>query len=245
MSRTRAKVRWLLALGAVTAISVLHVGRLVHAGQAAPAAVKEIKLGTAKPGTMYAVTVAVKDPARVQGSDAVLATVKDAQGIIDSKWLHTADLDLYMTVQPRAAGPVTVSLSSSGAIPEISASARKIVQEAGAPAVIAAAPNGTWQNAQPFEFGQTIYGSDDERPYAPSRNEDGYAAMVKGFQWFRFTFNGEKTAAGLLHAQRNRPGCALRCRHFPEGERWVGCSAVQHRGVCLPGRGDAELSRTL
>ena len=35
---------------------------------------------------------------------------------------------------------------------------------------------------------QTIFGSDDERPYAPSKSEDGYAAMVKGFQWFRFTF---------------------------------------------------------
>jgi hypothetical protein len=33
---------------------------LVHAGQAPPAAVKEIKLGTAHPGTIYAVTVAVK-----------------------------------------------------------------------------------------------------------------------------------------------------------------------------------------
>ena len=54
--------------------------------------------------------------------------------------------------------------------------------------IIAAAPNGSWQNAQPFELGQTIFGSDDERPYAPSKSEDGYAAMVKGFQWFRFTF---------------------------------------------------------
>ena len=42
--------------------------------------------------------------------------------------------------------------------------------------------------AQPFELGQTIFGSDDERPYAPSKSEDGYAAMLKGFQWFRFTF---------------------------------------------------------
>src|SRR5450432_2817924 len=54
--------------------------------------------------------------------------------------------------------------------------------------VIAAQPNDTWQVAQPFELGQTIFGSDDERPYAPAKNEDQYAAMVKGFQWFRFTF---------------------------------------------------------
>ena len=192
MPGSRAKVRWVVVGAAVILASLLEVKQFVEANQAPPAAVKEIKLGTAKPGTMYALTVAVKDPARVQGSDAVLATVKDSQGVIDSKWLHTADLDLYMTVQPRAAGPITVSLSSSGSIPEIAASSRRIITEADAPAVIAAAPNGTWQTAQSFEFGQTIYGSDDERPYAPSRNEDGYAAMVKGFQWFKFTFKGEK-----------------------------------------------------
>ena len=196
-----ARVRWgfvglLVALVGVG--SVLYVGRSVHAGQTPPPVVKEIKLGSARPGTMYALTVAVKDPARVQGSDAVLATVKDAQGVVDSKWLHTADLDFYLTLRPRAAGPVTVSLASTGPAPEISTSLRKILAQPvlvtdGVPAgVIAAAPNDTWQTAQPFEFGQTIYGSDDERPYAPARNEDGYAAMVKGFQWFKFTFKGEK-----------------------------------------------------
>ncbi len=93
--------------------SLLHGGRFVHANQAPPPTVKEIKLGTARPGTLYAFTLAVKDPAQVQGSDAVLATVKDAQGVIDSKWLHTADLDFYLTLRPRSAGPVTVSLSST------------------------------------------------------------------------------------------------------------------------------------
>ena len=193
MPGSRAKVRWVVVGAAVILVSLLEVKQFVEANQAPPAAVKEIKLGTAKPGTMYALTVAVKDPARLQGSDAVLATVKDSQGVIDSKWLHTADLDLYMTVQPRAAGPITVSLSSSGSIPEIAASSRRIITEAGAPAVIAAAPNGTWQTAQPFEFGQTIYGSDDERPYAPSRRAKmATRRWSKGFQWFKFTFKGEK-----------------------------------------------------
>src|SRR3984957_19958979 len=137
MSASRAKVRWVVVGAAVILVSLLEVKQYVQANQAPPANVKEIKLGTAKPGTMYALTVAVKDPARVQGSDAVLATVKDSQGTLDSKWLHTADLDLYMTVQPRGAGPLTVSLSSSGSIPEISASSRKIIAEAGAPAIIA------------------------------------------------------------------------------------------------------------
>ena len=194
-SRNWANLRWgilPLAVAAVFIGSLVRSGRFVHANQAPPPAVKDIKLGAAKPGTLYAMTLAVKDPTRLQGNDAVLATVKDAAGVIDSKWLHTADLDLYLTLRPRAAGPVTVSLSSSGAVPEISTSLRKILEAAAAPAIIAAAPNDTWQTAQPFEFGQTIYGSDDERPYAPSKSEDGYAAMIKGFQWFKFTFKEPK-----------------------------------------------------
>src|SRR5580658_10233495 len=188
-----------LSAGALIIGSLLHGGRFVHANQAPPPTVKEIKLGTARPGTLYSFTLAVKDPAQVQGSDAVLATVKDAQGVIDSKWLHTADLDFYLTLRPRTAGPVTVTLASTAPAPETSTSLRKILEapalptEGGlTPGVIAAAPNGTWQTAQPFEFGQTIYGADDERPYAPSRNEDGYAAMLKGFQWFKFTFKEPK-----------------------------------------------------
>ena len=51
----------------------------------------------------------------------MLATVKDAQGVIDSKWLHTADLDFYLTLRPRAEGPVTVTLSSANQAPEINA----------------------------------------------------------------------------------------------------------------------------
>ena len=203
VSRYWTRLRWgliPLSAAALTVGSLLHVGRSVQADQTPPPTVKDIKLGDARPGILYAMTLAIKDPAKLQGRDAVLATVKDAQGVIDSKWLHTADLDFYLTLRPRAAGPVTVSLSSpSATVPEISSALKKILEapvlktaDAITPGVIAAAPNGTWETAQPFEFGQTIYGSDDERPYAPSMREDGYAAMVKGFQWFKFTFKGEK-----------------------------------------------------
>src|SRR6201999_1227527 len=131
VSRKWARLCWgLVALSACAVIIgfLLHGARSVHANQAPPPTVKEIKLGTARPGTLYAFTLAVKDPAQVQGSDAVLATVKDAQGVIDSKWLHTADLDLYLTLRPRTAGPVTVSLSSTKAAPEMNTSLRKILE---------------------------------------------------------------------------------------------------------------------
>ena len=200
-SRNKTHRHWIPFSAALfTIAALLYLGRAVHANPTPPPTVKDIKLGDARPGTMYALTVAVKDPAQVQGTDAVLATVKDSQGVLDSKWLHTADLDLYLTVRARAAGPVTVSLSSpTPTIPTVSTSLKKILAKPDlkpvdgiTPGVIAAAPNDTWQTAQSFEFGQTIYGSDDERPYAPSAREDGYAAMMKGFQWFKFTYNGDK-----------------------------------------------------
>ncbi len=176
----------------------LHAGRAVHAGQSAPPAGRVIPLGAARANAAYAVTVSVKDPAQIQNGDAVRVTVNDAKGEVESKWLHVADLDFYLTLRPREAGPITVNLSSAGGahIPEISATMHQVPDPSSgghqSRGVIAAAPNGTWQSAQPFELGQTIFGSDDERPYAPAKNEDGYAAMVKGFQWFRFTFREQQ-----------------------------------------------------
>jgi len=175
--------------------AIFHLGPFVHADQTAAPARQTIKLGTAQAGAVYGFSLGLKDPAALQSNDAVHVTVNDAKGEVESKWLHSADLDFYVTLRPRAAGPVTVNLSSEAHVPEVSATLSKMLASASLTGktelrrgIIAAAPNGSWQNAQPFELGQTIFGSDDERPYAPSKSEDGYAAMVKGFQWFRFTF---------------------------------------------------------
>jgi len=136
--------------------------------------------------------VAVKNPVELQGDGKIHAAIADANGVLAEKWLHTADLDFYVTVKPRAHGPVILSLNSSGSetMPQIETAFHRIAAKGGEPSVIAAAANGTWQDAQPFEFGQTIFGAGDERPYAPAPGEDRYAAMLKGFQWFRFTFHG-------------------------------------------------------
>jgi len=173
--------------------AMLLASRTVHA-DASPVAVRRtLALGTAHADSLYAVTVAVKDPAQVQGSDAVLVSIQDAKGEIASKWLHTVDLDFYLTMQPRVAGPITATLSAAPTVtlPTLTTHLTRIAQENSSDAktgVIAAQPNVTWQQAQKFSLGQTIYGTSDERPYAPSGSEDGYAAMMKGFQWFRFTF---------------------------------------------------------
>src|ERR1039458_6754242 len=129
-------------------------GRIQSAGPATRA----IDLGSVRAGSLYALSLSVKDPKQIQANDAVRVTVKDSQGEVESKWLHAADLDFYLTLRPRSAGPVTVSLSSpsSISIPEISASMSRILQPSTAlprnthlkRGVIAASPNGTWQRSE-------------------------------------------------------------------------------------------------
>ena len=185
-----------VAVATWIAYSGFRASIAVHADTAASQGSRTIRLGTGLAGAAYAVTVSVKDPAQVQGGDAVHVVLSDAQGEIESKWLHSADLDFYLTLRPRSAGPVTVKLSAPSGVqfPEIAATMSRVSEPTGAKmaqshhGVIASVPNSTRQTAQVFELGETIFGSNDERPYAPSKNEDGYAAMVKGFQWFHFSF---------------------------------------------------------
>src|SRR5205807_8391543 len=121
-----------IASWAVVPLAILActIGAIVHAGQPAPVSARNIKLPNAHPGSLYALTLAVKDLRQLQGTDSVKVTVNDAQGEVASKWLRPADLEFYLTLQPRAAGPVTVNLTSASGTqtPEISATLSKILQ---------------------------------------------------------------------------------------------------------------------
>ena len=182
------------------AIGLLAGGAWLRGVQASPRQApnaerqRRIRLGRAEAGSLYSITVAIKDPAQLKGDQQVHVAIADARGIVAEKWLHTADLDFYLTLRPRASGVVTVDLSIPGAepIPQFETAFHRIPMKSGEPSIVAAAPNDEWQDAQPFELGQTIFGAADERPYAPAAGEDRYAAMLKGFQWFRFTFHGNQ-----------------------------------------------------
>ena len=56
---------------------------------------RNITLGMGRPGSLYAVTLWVKNPAQVQGNDSVHVTVNDAKGEVESNgcmrltWIYT------------------------------------------------------------------------------------------------------------------------------------------------------------
>ena len=167
-----------IAMAACAFGLLLRSGNTVHAGQEAAPGARTITLPSASAGKLYALSVAVKDLAKMQANDAVRVTVNDAQGEVASKWLHSGRSRLLsdltaacgradhgepfsprMAARLRRSAPRWQDSAGLGRLRAVAADLKR--------GVIAAAPNGTWQQAQPFELGQTIFGSDDERPYAP------------------------------------------------------------------------------
>ncbi|HEX4808553.1 MAG TPA: HEAT repeat domain-containing protein [Bryobacteraceae bacterium] len=153
---------------------------------------QRIVLGKAETGSLYAITVAIKDPAAFTNQRPIEVRLSDAQGVVAKKYLHGQDLDFYLTMRPREDGVATVELKAAAGetLPAIVTSFDRSSTASTKSAVIAAAPNNTPDLAQTVEFGQTIYGGADDRPYAPAPGQDRYAALIAGFQWFRFTFHG-------------------------------------------------------
>ncbi|HLX45106.1 MAG TPA: HEAT repeat domain-containing protein, partial [Bryobacteraceae bacterium] len=137
----------------------------------------------------YALTISVAKPERFQ-TGRIDVEVRDPAGPIVTKTLHPFDLDLSTYLKPRATGMVTVKLRAASVRldqVDVKSDLAPIHLSKSSPVVIATLPNGTWEQAQPIELGQTIYGSADERPYVPVSSESAYSALVSGFQWFRFT----------------------------------------------------------
>ena len=150
----------------------------------------EFPLKDLEAGKLYGITVSIDSPYRLGGSGEIEASISDPGGLVASKILHAGDLDFYVTLRARASGNGHVKLNrrSGAKAVGVSVACRPLKLAGNSNAVIAALPNSTWQEAQEFELGQTIFGANDERAFIPAPSEDTYRALVRGFQWFKFTF---------------------------------------------------------
>jgi HEAT repeat protein len=186
----RAALPVFLTVGFAVGVAMLLPARRLHQGSA-PA---RTELGNADAGALYGVTLSIKKPADVKSGESFDVTVSDAAGTIAQKRLHAQDLDFYLTIRPAKTGPVTASIAAKDGqpVPDLSAHMRRMPEGKADPAAIAALPNGTWKTAQRIRFGQTVFATGDERPYAPGPGEDRYAALMSGFNWYQFTFTGSE-----------------------------------------------------
>src|SRR3954469_13120506 len=134
---SKSLVRMTIILSSVFGIVLLMGARQV-ADSHQPE--KRLELGTADRNSLYAVTVAVKDPTQLQASQSILVSVQDARGAVAEKRLHAGDLDFYLTVRPRGSGPVTavIKAQSDEKLPELTSAFEQIPGVASKSAVLAA-----------------------------------------------------------------------------------------------------------
>jgi len=200
----------------LTACSVV----LVLAFVARPDSNSQTRQFPVKQGEVYGLTLSIAAPERFAKGE-IEVEVRDANGLITSKILHPFDLDFSVNLRPRASGSLTVSLTAKDVLLDQVGAGTELVplhisgresagresagrESAGRESVVVAAlPNSTWQEAQPVELGQTVFGSADERPYVPSSPETNYPDMMKGFQWLQFTVPGKE--ARLAHFALETP----------------------------------------
>ena len=236
-----------LFVGAVSGFTLFIASWSIFSSVPEPS---EFPLLNLQAGKFYAVTISVDSLDRMTGDSEIETSISDARGVVATKTLNPGDLDFYVTLRPRATGSGAVRLTRRGAARDVpvSVDCRPMRMTKG-DVVIAAQPNSTWQQAQELELGQTVFGTGDERAFIPAPSEDTYQALVKGFQWFRFTYKG--TGSKLVYftldiLDREVP---VDIEIFQLGKkshnRRGGCSRQPRWTIRLSSGGDSEFSGPL
>ena len=193
MLSIRSGKRLLAGLTLAAGLAGLMASRTIFSAVA-----NEFPLTNLQAGEFYAVTISVDALDRMTGDCEIESSISDVRGVVATKILSPGDLDFYVTLRPRATGNGMVRLVRRAAAHNIPVSVDcRPMRMARSGAIVAALPNSTWQQAQEFELGQTIFGTSDDRAFIPAPSEDAYQALVKGFQWFKFTYKG--TGAKLVY----------------------------------------------
>jgi hypothetical protein len=152
--------------------------------------------------------VSLPSPAKLGAQESLSVTLADAKQIIAQKSLHLGDADLYLTFQSDSAPELKITSNADQPIP-YSVSVNVWPAPQSGSAQIETEPNNSWQSADAFELGQTVWASADDQPYIQALNEtaNGAAAYqaekatdrvpTGGEDWFTFTFN--ESAPKLIH----------------------------------------------
>ncbi|MBO0722917.1 MAG: hypothetical protein J2P41_18980, partial [Blastocatellia bacterium] len=185
----------------------------------APRAVKKYRFPAGQAGQVSSLLVSLSEPARLGPDDSLLVTLRGGNRTIARKSLHAGDPDLY-TLFRLDGGAGEIEISSAASLPiEQSITVLqwnwgKAGKSAGK-AVVETEPNDTWQDANEFELGETLWAAADDKPYiaplAQTKESGGVTPYQQspdltddrlpegGIDWFKFTYDGEQPK--LVHFQ--------------------------------------------
>ncbi|MFN0122223.1 MAG: hypothetical protein ACKV2V_17145 [Blastocatellia bacterium] len=159
-----------------------------------------------KSGALHSITVSLPDPALLAETDTISFTLRDGARVIARRTLHHGDPDFYLLF--RATSPARLEITSAAAIalePSINVVEWPSTKAAGA--ITEAEPNDTWNEANEFQLGQTVWAAADDKPYIapagdgqPARGAVPYAQQPDlttdrlpegGIDWYKFTWDGD------------------------------------------------------
>ncbi|MBL8207229.1 MAG: hypothetical protein JNM09_23555 [Blastocatellia bacterium] len=158
-------------------------------------------------GKLCSLSVSVPTPSAMGDAGTIQVTLKDGDKVIASKPLHVGDPDLYLTFRATNATLELVSKHDKAIAPTI-----QVLQwpDTKSPNV-EAEPNDTWQDANEFHLGKTMFATADDIPYIAPLNADttnyrrGYEQTPEyndrlpegGADWFKFNFT--ENTPKLIH----------------------------------------------
>ena len=162
----------------------------------APNATQTHRIATA--GKLCSLSVSMPTPSAMGDAGTIQVTLKDGDKVIASKPLHVGDPDLYLTFRATNATLELVSKHDQAIAPTI-----QVLQwpDTKSPNV-EAEPNDTWQDANEFQLGKTMFATADDISYIAPLNADttnykrGYEQTPEyndrlpegGADWFKFNF---------------------------------------------------------
>ena len=109
-------------------------------------------------------------------------------------------------------------------------------------------PTAPGKPPSPSSSGKPFMAVTTKDPTRPLPSEDAYQAMLKGFQWFKFTYHGNEPRLAyfvLNVTDRDVPLDVDIFQAWQGRRRAAGCCSLQRWRVCLSDRSDAELPRAL
>ncbi|MBS1809494.1 MAG: hypothetical protein JST84_15145 [Acidobacteria bacterium] len=150
-------------------------------------------------GKLCSLSVSIPTPSEIGDTGTINVVLRDGAKIIARKPLHVGDPDLYLTF--RATGRAQLELTS-----QHDKAIAPVIQVLEWPdnkmPNVEAEPNDTWQDANEFQLGKTMFATADDIPYIAPLNADttnykrGYEQTPEyadrlpegGADWFKFNF---------------------------------------------------------
>ena len=174
--------------------------------QIAPRATKSYRPSGIKSDQLYSLLISLPSPASCGADGTLLVTVRDQKRVIASKSLHPGDPDLYTLFRSHGGTEGIEIVSSAQTAVEYRITMLEWPSASSSKATVEAEPNDSWEDANEFKFGQTVWGTADDKPYivplgvsargvVPYQQAPDLATErlpEGGIDWFKFTYDGEQ-----------------------------------------------------